>query len=257
VAGRIAHIRARGCRWPIVALAAPLAALVLTAPDRAAAQSTWDVQARDDAGSYWAPDELDAEPSDTVRWAWDEATIDHNVFIVPPGEDPQLLSPIQTPPGAPPVTYEPTESGVYRFYCSLHGTPTAGMAGVVNVGVAGGGGGPEPLPNPTGPPTELEHGDNERPKLSNLRVKGLRGAVRVRFRTSEPGKAKARFLRRRGGGRGKPAGRVTIRGLDAGTVRKRVSDGGLEPGRYRVELRAFDRAGNRSKRAGKGVRIRG
>jgi plastocyanin len=247
-----------GRRRQILALAGLLAVLALAAPpDRASAQSTWDVQARDDAGNYWAPDRVEAELSDTIRWRWDQAAIDHNVYIVPPGGTPELLSPALTPPGAPPVTYEPPAEGAYQFYCSLHGTSTAGMAGVALVGVEDGGGGPDPLPNPTGPPTELEHGDNDPPQLSKLRVEGLRRGARMRFVISEPGRATARFLRKRGGGQRRLAAKLRLRRLEAGTVSKRLRDRKLASGRYQVRVRAFDRAGNPSNRKSKTVKVEG
>ena len=82
---------------------------------------------------------------------------------------------------------------------------------------------------------------------------GRRGRNRVRFRLSEAATVTARLERRRGPrwsgvrafSRRRGAGRRTLRF----TARR------LRPGRYRVVLRAQDRARNRSRRVSRSFRV--
>jgi plastocyanin len=105
-------------------------------------------------------------------------------------------------------------AGRYAYHCTIHPE----MRGVVQVG-------PDTTP----------------PKPAKLRLRPGSKALRVSFRLPEAAQVTARVTRK-----GKP-------GKALRTVKRRFEDGGralavpiagLEPGRYRVGLRARDRAGN-------------
>jgi hypothetical protein len=99
----------------------------------------------------------------------------------------------------------------------------------------------QPFPNdqPAPAPTVLEVTDEERPKLTRLRAARVRNGARVRFRLSERARVTVRF--RRHGRTVKTARRTFPRGAHGLTVRDRRMRG-----RYRLEVRATDLAGNRS-----------
>jgi plastocyanin len=76
------------------------------------------------------PASLTVAAGTTVTWTWDAGATSHNVTPAVPA----------TPPGASgtfaaPHTYEFTFNtpGTYSYYCTLHGSPTTGMRGVVIV----------------------------------------------------------------------------------------------------------------------------
>jgi hypothetical protein len=110
-----------------------------------------------------------------------------------------------------------------------------------------------PWPNTTGAPTAFEQGDTERPKLTAVRLTGMRAGVRLGFRLSEPGSVTVRFLR---GRKLVKTARITRRAAGANrvTVRDRRR---LKAARYRVQVRAADRAGLESTRWSGQVRIAG
>ncbi len=57
---------------------------------------------------------------------------DHNVIPADPDED-WTIEVDGFKPGAPPVPVRFTEPGTYDYFCSIHGTATAGMTGSITV----------------------------------------------------------------------------------------------------------------------------
>jgi plastocyanin len=141
----------------------------------ATAQTTLVVKAVDPpdaATNAWdpgLPDVLEAEVGDTVSWEFDQARTIHNLFLMRAGgeelhlsAEPVCSGPLglcSPPPDHPdPIQFTFEVEGEYTYYCTVHGGDAEGngMAGRIVVGDPGGGGGPNPLPNPSGPPTELD-----------------------------------------------------------------------------------------------------
>jgi len=244
----------------LIGAVAIVAALAL--PVGAAAQTTHTVDARDLSGgtiNVFDPAEVEAEQGDTVSWEFDEATLNHNLFLALPDEQIVNLSgPVCPggfcPPGSPAIDYDEFDAdGVYTYFCTLHGGDAEGngMAGNVLVGDIEPP--PGPLPNPTDPPgPPWETGDNERPELTGLKASGIRHGARLRFMLSEPGKVKVAFKRS-----GKTRYRGTLRKLKAGKVKRSVRHKSLNSGRYKVILTAVDEAGNSSRPRSASVRVKG
>ena len=57
---------------------------------------------------------------------------DHNVIPADPDED-WTIEVEDFKPGSPPTSVRFTEPGTYDYYCSIHGTATAGMIGSITV----------------------------------------------------------------------------------------------------------------------------
>jgi plastocyanin len=255
-------VNARG----VIAAAAAVAALAL--PASAGAQSTWTVDARDlgPGLNVWDPVEVEAEQGDTVRWEFDQATQGHNLFLALPDEQVLHLSappvcPGDHPtfggicaPGANPIDYSDLDTdGVYTYFCTIHGGDAEGngMAGRVLVGDIEPP--PGPLPNPTDPPgPPWEAGDNTRPRITDLRARGVRRGARLRFELSERGRVTVAFKRN-----GKVRYKGALRKLKAGTVKRTVRHRRLYAAKYKVTLVAIDRAGNRSRPESTTVRVKG
>ena len=228
----------------------------------------WVIKARDPpdtSTNIWDPGiqtgPLQIEVGDTVRWEFDEARTVHNLFLMTPGGEVELSTGPQCPggiclPGADPIEYSDFADGeTYPYYCTIHGgnenTPGGSMSGIILVGDADPGEGPFPMPNPTQPPDAWESGVNERPTLSNVQATGLRLAIRVRARISEPGRIRIRL--RTGGSLVRT---VHWRNLSSGAHAGRI--GNLGPGRYRVQVEAWDRWGLKARPAvvNRQVRVR-
>jgi plastocyanin len=248
-----------------LAAAAVVPGLALAALPAAAGAAVWDVAAIDDAlGSRWQPNAVSAAVGDTVQWSFGSAAANHDLFVAAPGVPPENAEfKGLHGPGAPAVTYEVTQPGEYFFYCTLHGgVAPGGMNGRVTVTTGGGGGGPAPggpsptvapWPNNSSAPGAFEQGDTVRPTLTAIRVTGVRAGARLRFRLSEPGSVTVRFLRGR-----KVVKTARIARGAAGTNNVTVRDRRrLKAARYRVEVRATDRAGLESARWSGQVRIAG
>ena len=215
-----------------VALGSGLA-LLATSPALAA-----DIQVKGLDTLVWDKPTVEAEIGDTVTWSFDGTTQAHNVQSS--SANWSFASPLGVP--APPYTSEAfTASGTYTFVCQVH--PDT-MKGTVLVGDA-----PPPPPPPlseqpfvndsAGPGT-LETGeyDGTGPSLSSVKARRTGKGARVTFRVSEESRVTAGFVR---GGKVRKAVRVKTDGRGTITVRK-----GLKAGRYRIEVRAEDLAGNRS-----------
>src|SRR5688500_3873408 len=145
---------------------------VLAAPALAADQA---VVAKLD--NTFAPRKVALTPGETVTFTNQGG--DHNVVWNDGGAPKQPSTPVppdQWPAGGVSRTF--TTSGAYRYYCEAHADATDdfGMVGYVYVNAAG------LLP----------------PTLSSLTAVGTRTGVRVGFRASRPGSAKATFFRRVG-----------------------------------------------------------
>ena len=223
-------------------LLAPVLAAVLASPAAAAEVEVKTVEPVDEP-PVWDRQTVAVEIGDTVRWTFEGTAQAHNVRSDDINDD--WPEPFQSAVAAPAqaTTSEPfTAVGRYRFLCSVH--PDS-MWGDVLVGEP-----PPPPPPPlgeqpfandSGEPAVFETGafDDTAPVLSVAVQRAGRGA-RIWFSVSERSRVVARFVR---GGRTRKRARVTTDGRGAITVRN-----GLEPGRYRVDVRAEDLAGNVSAR---------
>jgi plastocyanin len=183
-------------------------------------------------GPGWDLEEVTILPGDTVRWTFDGTTLPHNVVSTSANWN------VKTSYDAPGWTQVFGTPGRYDFVCDVHATT---MYGTVVVGEPP----PPPLseqpfPNDGVAPAALETGglDRAQPKLRSVRVQRMGRGARVEFRVSEPSVVTVRFKR---GDKTVQTRKVSAAGTARATVRK-----GLRAGRYRVELRAEDLAGNRS-----------
>jgi plastocyanin len=221
-----------------IALAAAIAALA--APASAAGQT---IQAVDgtDADNYnnrWAPRDVTIKAGETVTWSFTGTTVFHNVASSGSNWSFRNGDPVIAPP---PASFTFPSPGVYAFVCEIHATT---MTGTVTVTDAAGTPPPPPPPPPLSEqpwandrqaPSVLEVTDDDPPVLSRVRVLG----TRVRFRLSEAGRVAIKVKRGRRTVRTRRA--TARRGTNSVTVR------GLRAGRYRVEVRAWDRARNHSR----------
>jgi plastocyanin len=207
-------------------------ALVAAAPAAAA-----EVEVHGQDTLTWDKPQISIAAGDTVVWKFAGTTQAHNVMSG--SGNWTFASPVGAPAADTSFTF--ATAGTYRFLCQVH--PDT-MVGDVIVGDA-----PPPPPPPPGqrpfpndstPPSALETGglDTTKPTLSRVRVRRAAPGATIRFRVSERSVVTVRFKR---GGKTVKIARLAASGRYHGTLRK-----GLRPGRYRVELRAEDVAGNRS-----------
>jgi plastocyanin len=187
----------------------------------------------------WDQTSVGVQVGDTVTWTFEGMAQAHNVESG--GGDWVLDSRVSLP--APPVSYKFEKAGTFRFLCEVH--PDT-MFGDVAVGTA-----PPPvvvLPlsqqpylNDDAAVLPLESNvtlDKAKPKLSSVSARRVaKGAARVRFRVSEESDVSVAVKR---GGRTVKSGTASGSGRSAWTVR------GLRAGRYTIQVRATDIAGNRS-----------
>jgi plastocyanin len=199
----------------------------------------------------WDTPDVAVTVGDTVTWTFAGTAQAHHVANQ--GSDindagwATFSSPLGVP--APDATYTFSTPGVYKFYCSVH--PTT-MFGTVTVGTA------DAPPPPPAPPrviplseqpftndspalpatSETVTLDTTKPRLSSVsaRRSGHRGA-RLRFRVSEESVVDVRLKR---------GGKTVKRYAAAGTGTLAFTAKSLKAGRYRVEVRAYDVAGNAS-----------
>jgi plastocyanin len=232
-------------RRGITLLLGSAVAIVVATPAAAA-----DVQVQGLDTLVWDKPEVTVAAGDTVRWTFDGTTQPHNVLATSPN-----WAGFRSNPGVPAPAAERTftEPGFYAYVCEIHPNTMVGKVTVTDAT-----GAPPPLPPP--PPLSeqplsndgalpsvpgtgelvLETGglDTRRPTLSSVRVRRAGRGARVSFRVSERSRVTVRFKR---GGRIVKTAKLSASGGYRGTFRK-----GLRAGRYRVELRAEDVAGNRS-----------
>ena len=136
-----------------------------------------------------------------------------------------------------------TRPGLYRYYCDLHGSRNGvGMAGQVLVRRADGS-----LP------------DMSVPRIGRVTSAAGRGTFSIRFTSAEPGKARGRLERLRGG-RFRLFGAVTFpvrQGVNRVRLRSASASPPLGAGRYRLRFGVTDSAGNRSATKTVNVTLRG
>jgi plastocyanin len=191
----------------------------------------------------WDKPVVDVKPNDTVVWTFGGTTQFHNVWSEGINWVPELRSPLGAP--APDAMYTFTEVGEYAFLCQVH--PDT-MRGVVRVSVAP----PPPTPEPplseqaflnddaapVAPETAVTL-DTSKPGLASVAARRVaKGAARVRFKVSENSDVSVAFKR---------GGRTVKSAVASGTGTRGVTVRGLRAGRYVVQVRATDIAGNRSK----------
>jgi plastocyanin len=191
----------------------------------------------------WDKPIVDIQPGDTMRWTFAGTTQVHNVKSTGPNwpvEFRSELGPIPAP-DSPPYTFDAV--GEYAFVCEVH----AGMTGVVRV---------SEVPPPPAPPPPLSAQpflndsaapfapetavalDTAKPGLSALSARRVANGARVRFKVSEESVVSVAVKR----------GRRLVKSVDVpGTGARSVTVSGLRAGRYVVQVRATDLAGNRSK----------
>ena len=189
----------------------------------------------------WDKTDVPIKPGDTVTWQFPGTAQFHNVAI----QFPEGLVRSTGSVPAPPFSQTFDRDGTYEFVCEVHRDT---MRGTVRVSAG-------ELPPAAEPPLSAQayHNDNgavgpletnvkvdkAKPRLSSVsaRRSGKR-AARVRFKVSEDSDVTVAFKR---GGRTVKSARASGTGTRWVTVR------GLQAGRYVVQVRATDIAGNRSK----------
>ena len=212
------------------------AMLLAAAPARAA---TVTVHATDAPG--WDLTTVDIQPGDSVMWSFAGTGQAHNVQSA--SANWSLSAPVLI--AGPDVAASFPDEGTYDFVCQVH--PDT-MRGTVRVTSASS---PPPPPPPPPPlsqqpfvndaaaPVAAETFvalDKAKPKLSAVSARRWRHKARVRFRVSEESVVAIAFKR----------GKRTVKTVKvAGEGAQRVTVV-MRSGRYRVELRATDLAGNRS-----------
>ena len=196
----------------------------------------------------FSPARVNVDPGETVTWRWAGPDTNHSVtarsgqeesFDSDPGRFP---SSADHPPGDS-FAHTFSRPGTFRYFCKVHPS----MEGSVVVGGS-----------PSEPPAD---GDAQAPVLRAFSVRPASVCTRrtrncprtravVRFRLSEAAALRVRILR----------GARTVRSFEArrsaGSRRLPLPTARLAPGRYRVELVATDAAGNASRAAAAGLRVR-
>jgi plastocyanin len=124
--------------------------LSATDPDEGTEPANHDVFA---SGTTWDPNQVDLAQGDDVTWHFDEpdAVFPHDVWLVPPGGDPDpegddIFQVTDGPvsPGGEPVSETFGQVGAWEYICRLHsgfsGGEWVGMVGDADVAEGGGGG---------------------------------------------------------------------------------------------------------------------
>jgi len=157
---------------------------------------------------------------DNVIWRWGDGLNSHSVTA----DDGSFGTGPRT---SGEFTHRFTEAGTFGYHCTVH-PQMFGQVRVVSVAGA----------------------DVEPPRLSQVRVSRKGRRHRLHFRLSERADVLARIQRRK----------RTVRAFDIrarpGANRSRVRIAGLDPGRYRIALTAFDAADNRSATLTARLRVR-
>jgi plastocyanin len=202
-----------------------------------------------DSNLTWTPATVTVNVGDTVTWRFTGTQLAHNVKSTTPNWTPQIDTPTSTSDPRD-VSFTFAAEGTYEFVCKFHADT---MKGTVTVGSP-----PPPPPPPLSeqpwandqqPPSVFDVADEERPRVSRVRVAPVADGARVRFRLSERARVRVRF---------KKAGltvKTARRWFGAGAHRLTVRDRRMR-GAYRVEVIAWDRAGNRSRTTSDRVSIR-
>jgi cytochrome c len=114
-------------RFVLLALVAAFIGSLLAAGPASAATAVID--ANDDAGSVWQPDNVTINTGDTVRWEFDEAQTTHNLSSSSANWPPPAPIDLDRAPNGEPIEQTFSEPGTYTFLCKFH----AGMTGSVTV----------------------------------------------------------------------------------------------------------------------------
>jgi plastocyanin len=197
------------------------------------------VSGRDDL--TWDKSVVDIKPGDSVRWTFPGTVQFHNVWSDSPNWN------LRFPGGAPSpdVVQAFADEGDYVFVCQVHADTMRGVIRVASV--------PPPPPPPPPPSAQAYNNDDAaavplesnvkvdktKPRLASVSARRAgKRAARVRFKVSEDADVTVAFKR----------GRRTIKSAGAsGTGTRSVTVRGLRAGRYVLQVRATDVAGNRSK----------
>jgi plastocyanin len=216
----------------------------------AAAPASADVTVNGLATLTWDNPAPSVAVGESVIWHFADTSQYHHVANQGSDVNDPIWSTFSSPLGAPApdASFTFKTPGVYNFYCSVHKDT---MVGAVTVRAADVPAPPPPPPvvvplsqQPLGndsPPltaTETVSLDTSKPTLSSVSAKRSgRRAARLRFRVSEQSVVDVRLTRG-----GKTAKRYAVAGK--GTLAFTAKS--LKAGRYRVEVRAYDIAGNAS-----------
>jgi plastocyanin len=235
-----------------IALAGPLAALAALAVAPAAHGQGAVVQAADGPPGApqdyrWLPADVTIKAGETVTWRFENATGSHNVMSRGSGWD---FRSGNWQPSHPPVTYPFSTPGTYEYVCEVHATTMFGTVTVTDTS-----GNPPPPPPP--PPLSEQPFPNDqsapaidsrRPEVTRVRARAWRRGARVRFRLSEAARVTVRLKR----------GPITVarRAVTRRRGARHVTFRRLPDARYRIEVRAIDLAGNRSRISRAAVRLR-
>ena len=193
----------------------------------------------------WDKPNVSVLPGEKVTWQFPGTTQAHHVAsngadVVDSGWT-SFSSPLGVP--APTAEFTFAEPGTYKFVCTVHRST---MFGTVSVGTA-----PpppaaplplsqQPLGNDAPATTTFEKVDEDKakPKLSKVSAKRVaKGSVRVRFRVNEESTVLISLKR---GGKTVKTAVLAGSGTGAVTIKK------AKAGRYSVQVRATDIAGNAS-----------
>jgi len=210
-----------------------------------AAPASADVTINGLASLTWDTPDVSVAVGETVHWKFPDTSQAHNVQsddVNPPTPEWAAFKPSVAIP-APDEQFTFNTPGTYLFVCQVH--PDT-MIGSVTVGAAA------PPPPRVIPLSEQPFGndspplgtaetvslDTTKPKLTSLSARRSgRGGARVRFRVSEESVVDVRLKR---------GGKVVKRYAAAGSGTLAFTAKALKAGRYRVEVRAYDVAGNAS-----------
>jgi plastocyanin len=195
----------------------------------------------------WDVPVVDIKPGESVTWTFAGTTQAHNVQSATN----DWTTPVAVVP--PDYTRPFPDVGTFRFVCQVH--PDT-MVGDVRVAEA-------PLPPPPPPPLSAQPFVNDfaapvppetavaldttRPGLASLSVERRSRGARVRFTVSEQSVVDVAVKLR---------GRLVKSAAVQGSGARSVTVSGLSAGRYEVQVRATDLAGNRSKLRTRRVTIR-
>jgi plastocyanin len=205
-----------------------LGTCLLSLPATAAAATT-DVTV---GNNFFQPSSIDIAGGDSVRWTWPVGSLNHSVTSNS-GSPEAYDSGVRDGPAE--FSRQFANAGCFKYHCSIH----ASMQGTIRVGGASCEQ-PAPVP-PAGAP------DTTPPVLSSLRVRPR--TLRVSFALSEAANVSGSLVLLR---RAHPAAKLVRRLRVVGRQGRntfRLSRRGVEPGRYRISLRAKDAAGNVSSTA--------
>jgi plastocyanin len=241
-----------------IAITAGLGAVGAATANRATAEHTIRAIAAD---TEWHPEALTIQTGDRVTWTFEggvhnvKSTSSNWVFTSGPA------------PSQNPAPYTFTSAGVYEFVCEVHADTMTGTITVQDEPVD-----PTPTPtatptptptptpstqpgtnHPTTPPPSGDTTDSVKPSIAGVRLTASLGAVKVRFRLSEPATVTVR-VKRKGSRKVLKSARVQA---SAGTRTVTLRSKRLKKGRYTVEIQARDASGNRSSLAKKQLALRG